>query len=729
MKLKKIPKYLAIVLLAAGASLILGVLSFSGMFALWSLLTLASASLILSVAYNGEVIWKNVNKALQKLLKPDYIKRQLAISYLRAHFPKAGTQGRAQFFTDYEEKVMRLHDFDHKKLNKADRAEKKRLEKELNVMRKWFSQQLFPSPNESEVSPYAKQVRDWLAKLAKQEAVDWPTLLKNRHQAFQRAALPSALAAVLMSLGTTYLLAEAFAIIPFTATLSVATLPILIVPMSLIAGVAYGYLTYNACTDMITNRTLQVWYERFKHDVTKNRQDWTVPQVLLTTTAFVLFALTIPVALCTAGTWWTIARQTPPLFHWMGNMPRFIMGILNPIVTSVTSLIFNIENTSESLEMLYEANQHTLHVLTPLQTPKDGIFDAIYRNTYVLQQFSKDLFYINHRGDAEPVPITNKTLFKQELEEIMQGRKTQRLTSEQYHRLITLNGGHTPKGEFFSRLFQSTKDIFDAWQAIENPWHRWNPFRLLLNITEPPTHKLFFLGHLASEGVNFNRVPSVSEASASLTGMACDGAKDAHYFFPHKPRHDDSLEALVDASLSDESGHNHNKDLPSRLLKYAFLPIRLLAEAWDELTDRHDGFQLSRIWEKAFDDEPLPNHTPHVAPNLFVPSSSQPALKYGWPMEHAVYRIERYKQKNLNNAWNDSVTAQKKAQLLTELQSQLRTTVINKNVCTKIKTTVNSHITNPEHANVYNKQRFFSYGQTATMSFLEHDLLARVLPP
>ena len=56
--LKKIPYNLVLLILTAGASLILSFLSFGGMFALMPVLSLAIAAFGLSVAYGGEFIFK-----------------------------------------------------------------------------------------------------------------------------------------------------------------------------------------------------------------------------------------------------------------------------------------------------------------------------------------------------------------------------------------------------------------------------------------------------------------------------------------------------------------------------------------------------------------------------------------------------------------------------------------------------------------------------------------------
>ena len=83
MKIKKIPYYLAPWFLMAGASLTMGLLSFSGILAIWpGVLPLAFGGFFLSVAYEGEIYLKNIKGSLKKLFKSNQLERQLAKSYL-----------------------------------------------------------------------------------------------------------------------------------------------------------------------------------------------------------------------------------------------------------------------------------------------------------------------------------------------------------------------------------------------------------------------------------------------------------------------------------------------------------------------------------------------------------------------------------------------------------------------------------------------------------------------
>lgn len=363
---KKIPYYLSLLLLTLGASLILGFLSFGGMFALFPILPLAFGAFALSVAYEGEIYLQNIKGSLNKLFKTDYLKNHLAKEYLLNNFPdNTKDENCPQFFKDYEIQLKLLHTFGHKNLNKVSKKRKKQIETTLKDMEKWFAKQLFvdQSSQDVETSDYAKKLQTWLADHDQDE---WKLKLDSRRSTFQAVKVFSFIAGAFMSLGTTYLIVEAFSVIPFFATIPFAVWPALIVPMALIAGTAYGLLTYNAVTDMINNDTIKKWYIKLRDDLSKGI---TVRNILMTTTAIVLVALAVTLTVFTAGTWWTVATNARPLFEWMKKFPSFVMGIINPIITGFSAIFFNVQNTAESMELIDQATQ-----------AKENLFVSMYNS-------------------------------------------------------------------------------------------------------------------------------------------------------------------------------------------------------------------------------------------------------------------------------------------------------------------------------------------------------------
>ncbi len=347
MKIKKIPYYIAPWFLMAGASLTIGLLSFGGILAIFPILPLAFAGFVLSVAYEGEIYLQNIRGSLKKLFKAYHLERQLAKKCLLDHFPIELNEDCPQFFKDYERKLQLFHKFEDRRLNKASRERKRRVEKKLVDMEKWFAVQLFSDPFQKGSIADEKELRDWFDK--SRLRVEFQARQGSRRSIYNLIRGFCVTAGLFMGLGTTYLLVEAFAIIPWLAVIPAATLPMLIVPMAAIAGVAYGLLVYNAMTDMIATEMVNKWYQKLY----KNADEKTLGRrVVMGTTLAVMFTLTLALSICTAGTWWTVAKTSRPLFHWMGKMPGFIMLVLNPLISSLSTWAFNLENVSETLELV-----------------------------------------------------------------------------------------------------------------------------------------------------------------------------------------------------------------------------------------------------------------------------------------------------------------------------------------------------------------------------------------
>ncbi|WP_305033551.1 hypothetical protein [Legionella sp. km772] len=348
--LKKIPYYLVLSLLTTGASLILGFLSFSGMYALLPVLPLAFGTFFLSVAYEGEIYLQNIKGALTKLFKNNYLENYLAKEYLLTHFPDNTEQADCpQFFRDYKAQLLLLAQYEHKELNQESKQRRKQIARTLKDMEHWFAQQLFTKTPDDKATPYALELQKWLAEHSQKE---WQEKISQRGSRFNIVKGFSALAALFMGLGSTYLMVEAFSAIPFFATIPFTVWPLIILPLATVAGAAYGLLTYNAITDLINNNTVVKWYNKLKADL---MQGLTPRNFFMAVTATFLATLAVALTVCTAGTWWTIATNARPLFDWMRKMPSFIMGVINPIITGASAIVFNIQNSAESLEMVDEA--------------------------------------------------------------------------------------------------------------------------------------------------------------------------------------------------------------------------------------------------------------------------------------------------------------------------------------------------------------------------------------
>lgn len=363
-----------LILLAAGASIGLGLLSGTGMLALAPALPVvapivlsiaAIVVFVLAIAYEGEIYFKNIKSAFEKLFKKDYLKQRLAKDYLleklSEHEKEAkelDTEDQAypQFFKDYEAQLRLVHEYTHKNLTAASKKDKLAAEKKLRRMEKFFTKQLFLSRkqvNSSNLTAYEIQLQNWL-KEHNQET--WQALLQQRRSSLFTVKVVSIAAAVFMSFGTTYLLLEAVAAVPLLAAIPFSFLPLFVVPMAILAGVAYGFLTYNAISDMVNNQTLRTWYNIIKKDFSKFKEGnpLVIIRTLVMSAAAVVFAgMAIALTICTAGTWWTIAKTAQPIFSWMAEKTvSSLLGIGIPLFTGISQLGFNLVNMFSSWYMI-----------------------------------------------------------------------------------------------------------------------------------------------------------------------------------------------------------------------------------------------------------------------------------------------------------------------------------------------------------------------------------------
>jgi hypothetical protein len=660
MRLKKIPYYLALFLLTSGASLILGFLSFGGMFALWPVLPVAFSAFVLSVAYEGEIYLQNIKGALNKLLKYNFLQRQIAKDYLLENFPTTDEENCPQFFKDYEAQLNLLHQFGHKRLDTESKAEKKRIEKTLRDMEQWFALQLFST--DAGEAAYEIKLREWLAKHHQSE---WQTKFDQLHSSFQRVKIFSVLAGIFMGFGTTYLLIEAFTAIPFMAAISLTLWPFMIVPMAAIAGAAYGLLTYNAVTDMIRNDTLRKWYDKIRNDLNA-REGLTLRSVFMAVTAAVLLSLAVALTICTAGTWWTVVKETRPLFTWMGKMPGFIMGVIHPIITGLSAVVFNLQNTSESLELIDNATRAKENIFVRMGKSIQKGFEWLQANENWLQILNP--FRLILKLTITPL------------------------------RIVMFLGHLISIGVTADRV-PGVSQVFSALLGI---------------ISEGFEDAHYFVGHDHGDDHDHDHHEAHDEHSHHHHHEGHDHHHEEHHHEAAKLSH---TQMLLKERLGAGHSHNHDVDLPTRFIKLVFSPVYFLAASWDYLASQRNShpkqaLTFSRAWEKQM-GEAEENHV--------TVEKTAPAPSSAWKIQQAIFRIERHKEKQLNGVWVGEDIAADKRSNLTQLQHDL--TQIDPEDQEALSRRL---ATEKSKTSVYNKHRYFNQGPTSTETFLE-ELPQRVM--
>ncbi|ARG96368.1 hypothetical protein [Legionella micdadei] len=725
MKFKKIPYYLLLSLLTFGASLIIGFLSFTGMFTIVPLLSLAIGSFVLSVAYEGEIYLQNIKGALNKLLfKQDYLKHYLANDYLLQQFtcdpPIINTNAEdcPQFFKDYEAQLRLLSKFTHKRLDKESRKRKKQIEKALRDMEKWFALQLFSSDEEN-LTLYENELRNWLKDHGQEEA---KALLKNRQTTFTAVKVFSTLAGIFMSLGTTYLLVEAFAALPFLAAIPFATLPAIIVPMAILAGAAYTFLIYNAVTDMINNDSLRKWYRNIRDDLKKGV---TPRNVFMAVSAIVLLTLTAALTVCTAGTWWTVAKHTRPLFSWMSKIPNLIASGI-AIITGTAQLIFNLQNTSESLELIDNATKMEESVWSKISKAFSKGFKALVQNENWLQLVNLPRLFLM----ATFLPL-RLILFIGHL--VSMAVSSDRVPG--IPEIISAVLGFT--SEFFEDLhyflgdlFHSHKHSHDSQDLIKERLGQGHGHDHSADIPTRALKFLFTPVFAAAAGWDWlaTRIIKTPRQECGLLQMNADPTQTAFEELPLQGRsaaivYNDTLYYADQRKQTVKKIKSTNIDGIEQLKRVARDEYRTANDSELDvifaLTGRHGQTQLS--WTEAWNRQ---TGKPSEKSVTVKANAKQPSD--AWKVEHSMFRINRYIDKHLSKATLDPhAHAPEKIHGLEGLRDAIRN--MEEPMEDKIKARIGQEV----QKDIYNKHRhdypfFRQTGNTRTQDFLEEDLPQRI---
>ncbi len=357
---KKYLKKPTTVVLTLGASLLLGLLSFGGMYVLWPWLSLSIAAMFLSVIYEGEIYHKNITNALNKLLDKNFTAEILGEEFLNNFdFTKTNLPN---FFKTY------------KKL--AQRNPSPAQEKRLKIMHIWLGQLLIQRESESS---YAKKVIEYLNKNTELEKLKTKAQeIKSYNQYIQIFSL---VAASFMSLGTIFLILEVLPALPFLS-ISPAVLPYIVLPLAGISGIAYGFLTYNSLTDFLLKNNLKKWWQDIKAQLSTHDNSWKKMSFAIFS-AFI-FTLNLALTLCTAGTWWTVVSSSNTTWAWLKHpLTKGVSNLIAPVV-SISTLGFNLENTLETISEVQEALQSPESQHQPLKTKSQETYAQIFNPFRIL---------------------------------------------------------------------------------------------------------------------------------------------------------------------------------------------------------------------------------------------------------------------------------------------------------------------------------------------------------
>lgn len=239
MKIKKKVYYGTISSLTIGASTILGLLSFSGMYMLLPILPICIGTFILSVAYEGEIYLQNIKKAYKKLFKKDYQEIHATKKQILKCYQDEKNSYKPQFFKDYIAQLELVNYYKHQAKSKK---QLKIAKKDQKNMEKWFTTLIYAPeklPKLDATKEYIEEVNAWLAAKFGENFIKTNQSNSAKYYKKQKyAKLFSLFTAVCMTLSSYSLIAEACSLIPALASISFASL--FIMPMAIISGIAYG---------------------------------------------------------------------------------------------------------------------------------------------------------------------------------------------------------------------------------------------------------------------------------------------------------------------------------------------------------------------------------------------------------------------------------------------------------------------------------------------------------
>lgn len=376
-----------------------------------------------------------------------------------------------------------------------------------------------------------------------------------------------------MILGTSYLLIEAFAVVPLLAAIPFGILPAIVVPLAIIAGIAYGIQTYRSLDEMLNSDIVSSRLAKIRADLKNGLNFYTGTKLVI---FFLLLGLAITLTICTGGTWYTVIKYTKPVFSWLSKIPTAVIGIVAGFL-AISSLAFNISNsaqTSEELEEAFESQVPEDHPynIDLLEIPEGKNINECIKyvdgRTAIIKQGKKYFIHCCPSGETEWRRIElpeSSYLLKALLNRINFSNK-----------ILYYSVFHT---SLYNLIRKNTAHKFNP--SKENWIQFANPARIILIFTYVPLRIIFFLGHLASISATSDRLPGIPEIISMIIGFVAELFEDLHYFTSFNHNHKNDLPAIVTEHFKEEDSCDHANDLPTRVLRdYIFWIIFKAAAKW-----------------------------------------------------------------------------------------------------------------------------------------------------
>jgi hypothetical protein len=507
----------------------------------------------------------------------------------------------------------------HKNLKTKSKNRKDSLEVSQAILEKIFAEELFyeetntkksqqlvqnhedtnADPEQLAINQYREEIRSYLKDNYRDKYLE---KLPKRTKLTRAAKAISTVCGGFMILGTSYLLVEAFSIIPFLSAIPFGILPILIVPLAVIAGTAYGVITYSALDEMIHDDIIVERMRKIKADYEEGLDLYKAFKLLVFVS---LLGLAVTLTVCTGGTWWTVIKHTKPLFGFLRIMPTAVTVIIAAFL-SLAALAFNIINsliTFGGLEELAESEpeEHScdLDLLAIEDEPSIDVSGVLVAKN--------DKYYIGGSNTQDIELTKNPALIKQDNKYFIHGCNShdddmrsqitnwqrKEIASNAYFSLAVLNAlnfdakvrilHHSIRNlAIYLVIKLNNSHIFNP--SKENMIQFLNPFRFFLLLTYVPLRIVVFLGHLASISATADQIPSIPAVISMIIGFVAELFEDLHYFVSFTHTHKADIGSLMDEHFKNGGGCNHDNDLPTRILRdYVFYIVFYCSAAWDSI--------------------------------------------------------------------------------------------------------------------------------------------------
>lgn len=408
---------------------------------------------------------------------------------------------------------------------------------------------------------------EWIAP----DKADWEKRLTKHTINSRMAFVIAAFSGLIMGIGTTYLIMEAVAVIPWLMILPLSLFPPVIGPLAVIAGAAYGLLIYNSLTDILLDNPAKKFIDRIR---AISSQEMTFKRVLILSLSLVLFLVTIFLTMCTAGTWLTVFHKTKPLFTWISVIPNVLLNIIIPILIGISVLPFSFQSVSNTLEGL-EANPSLDRAINALNLR-------------------------NWRAPTGRLPHT-------------WAEASEWLSERMWQHWVPDFLGITA-AEF----------------ARETDMQKKNPYRIMYRLFFEPLRNFIFIGHLVSAGATSDQIEGQVWLSFWLN-FWFECVEDWDWIMGRPHVDDIDTVDLLKERAQKTDDHNHDKNLPMRLLKFVFEPILQRAAQWDNKyrnVARGDVDNVQKRYEKIQGLQPekpapvIPAYRKGADFNLFLFKSS-----------------------------------------------------------------------------------------------------------